>query len=97
MTPETEALLQKARQSQRAVVALKRDGFLDFAASRAHYAMFYASQALWLSRGLSFTSHAAVIAAFGKEFAKIDSVTLDLKIPSTITQNYLSEAWVRLL
>jgi uncharacterized protein (UPF0332 family) len=92
MTPETEALLQKARQSQRAFVALKRAGFLDFAASRAGYAMFYAAQALWLSRGLSFSSHAAVIAAFGKAFAKIDSATLDLKTPSTIAQNYYSKA-----
>jgi uncharacterized protein (UPF0332 family) len=70
MTPEIEALLQKARQSQQAVVSLKRDGFLDFAASRAYYAMFYVAQALLLSRGLSFPSQAAVIAAFGKEFAK---------------------------
>lgn len=32
--------------------------------------MFYLAQALLLSRELSFSSHAAVIAAFGKEFAK---------------------------
>jgi uncharacterized protein (UPF0332 family) len=32
--------------------------------------MFYIAQALLLSRGLSFSSHAAVIAAFGKEFVK---------------------------
>ena len=32
--------------------------------------MFYLAQVLLLSRGLSFSSHAAVIAAFSKEFAK---------------------------
>lgn len=70
MTSEVQALLQKARQSQQAVETLQRDGFLDFAASRAYYSMFYIAQALLLSRGFSFSSHSAVIAAFGKEFAK---------------------------
>lgn len=32
--------------------------------------MFYIAQALLLSKGLSFSSHSAVIAAYGKEFAK---------------------------
>ncbi|MGD2158520.1 MAG: HEPN domain-containing protein [Anaerolineales bacterium] len=70
MTPEIKALLEKAHQSQLAAESLKEEGYLDFAASRAYYAMFYAAQALLLSRGLSFSSHTAVIAAFGKEFAK---------------------------
>lgn len=70
MKLETEALLKKARQSLLAAQALDREGYQDFAAARAYYAMFYAAQALLLGRGLSFSSHAAVIAAFGKEFAK---------------------------
>jgi len=32
--------------------------------------MFYVAQALLLSRGQSYSSHSAVIAAYGKEFAK---------------------------
>lgn len=32
--------------------------------------MFYLAQALLLSSDLTFSSHSAVIAAFGKEFAK---------------------------
>ena len=70
MTPEVEGLLNKARTSLQAARLLHEDGFLDFAASRAYYAMFYAAEALLLNRGLSFSSHSAVIAAFGKEFAK---------------------------
>jgi uncharacterized protein (UPF0332 family) len=70
MTSEIQALRQKAHQSQQAVESLRKDGFLDFAASRAYYTMFYLAQVLLLSRGLSFSSHAAVIAAFSKEFAK---------------------------
>jgi uncharacterized protein (UPF0332 family) len=70
MKPEVNKLLDKARASQRAAGLLQNEGFSDFAASRAYYAMFYAAEALLLDRGLSFASHAAVIAAFGKEFAK---------------------------
>ena len=70
MTPEAAALLRKARESQKAAIVLKGANFQEFAAARAYYAMFYAAQALLLERGLSFTSHSAVIAAFGREFAK---------------------------
>lgn len=70
MMPEIEELLERARMSQRAAANLLRDGFANFAASRAYYSMFYVAQALLLSKGLSFSSHSAVIAAFGKEFAK---------------------------
>jgi uncharacterized protein (UPF0332 family) len=45
-------------------------GFARGAASRAYYAMFSAARALLLSQGLDFSSHSAVIAAFGQHFAK---------------------------
>ena len=32
--------------------------------------MFYLTEALLLSKGLKFSSHSAVIAAYGKEFSK---------------------------
>jgi uncharacterized protein (UPF0332 family) len=70
MTPEAARLLQKARDSRQAAALLAGAGFRDFAAARAYYAMFYAAQALLLERGQSFSSHSAVIAAFGREFAK---------------------------
>lgn len=70
MIPEAGALLAKARESKQAAQVLRREGYLNFAASRAYYAMFYAVEALLLERGLSFSSHAAVISAFGREFAK---------------------------
>jgi uncharacterized protein (UPF0332 family) len=77
MTSEIQALLTKARESLEAVKMLAKTGYEDFAASRAYYAMFYAAEALLLDKGLSFSSHSAVIAAFGKEFAKAG--VLDLK------------------
>ena len=70
MKSETQALLQKAHESVDAASLLLSEAYWAFAASRAYYAMFYAAQALLLEKGLSFSSHSAVIAAFGKEFAK---------------------------
>lgn len=47
-----------------------QQGFYDFSVSRAYYAMFYIAEALLDHEGLSFSSHAAVISAFGQTFAK---------------------------
>jgi uncharacterized protein (UPF0332 family) len=70
LKPETKALLDKARQSFQAARNLQRDGFLDFAASRAYYVLFYTAEALLIEQGLSYKSHTAVISAYGKLFAK---------------------------
>ena len=70
MKPELQALMDKAGQSLSAAELLMREGYTDFAASRAYYAMFYAAEALLLERGQAFSSHKAVISAFGVEFAR---------------------------
>lgn len=49
---------------------MSEHGFCEFALSRAYYAMFYVAEALLLAQGRSFSSHAGVIAAFGKYLAK---------------------------
>lgn len=70
MKAEVAALLEKAASSRRAAALLAAQDYLDFAASRAYYALFYTAEALLLAEGLAFSSHAAVIAGFGKVFAK---------------------------
>ena len=70
MTDAIHDLLEKSAQSIDAASLLLRDNYVDFSASRAYYAMFYAVEALLLSREHSFNKHSAVIAAFGKEFVK---------------------------
>ena len=67
---EIEALLNRAADSVTAARNLLRDGFPDFAASHAYYAMFYAAEALLAHIGQSYNSHAVVIVAFGREYAK---------------------------
>jgi uncharacterized protein (UPF0332 family) len=46
MTSGIEALFTKARESLAAAQVLIKDGYYDFAASRAYYAMFYVASAL---------------------------------------------------
>ena len=72
MNANQQALLTKARRSVAAGRRLAADGDLDFAVSRAYYAMFYTAQAFLLGRERRFSKHSAVIAAFGQEFAKDD-------------------------
>jgi len=67
---EIEALLARAKDSVSAARGMLRDGFPDFAASRAYYAMFYVAEALLARLGESYSSHSAVIAAFGRQYAK---------------------------
>jgi uncharacterized protein (UPF0332 family) len=74
MNEQFHAILNKAAESLEAARLLAERGYFDFSASRVYYAMFYAAEALLLERGLSFSSHAAVIANFGKEFAKTGEI-----------------------
>jgi uncharacterized protein (UPF0332 family) len=74
MTPEQQALLDKAQRSLEAAQSLIQQGFYDFAVSRAYYAMFYIAEALLDQEGLSFSSHAAVISAFGQYLARTGKI-----------------------
>ena len=85
MNAEVELLLEKAKRSQTAAAKLFKDGDVDFAASSAYYSLFYTAEALLLSRGLSFSSHSAVIANFGREFAK--TRTLNPKFHHYLTES----------
>lgn len=69
MTPEQTALLNKAEDSLTAAKLLANNSLYDFSASRAYYTMFYVAEAFLLNQNLTFSKHAAVISAFGREFA----------------------------
>jgi uncharacterized protein (UPF0332 family) len=45
-------------------------GYYDVATSRAYYAMFYATSALLVSKGISRSKHTGVHSAFGEYFVK---------------------------
>jgi uncharacterized protein (UPF0332 family) len=70
MTPEQADLLVQAHDSVAAAKVLHTEGHHGFAASRAYYAMFYVAEAFLLGKGLAFSKHSGVHAAFGEHFAK---------------------------
>jgi len=67
---EIQILINRAEESHQAARILLEGGFSNFSAAQSYYRMFYLVEALLHSKGLTFSSHSAVIAAFGKEFAK---------------------------
>jgi uncharacterized protein (UPF0332 family) len=68
--PEIQSLLNKAADSHGAAEVLIEKGFIGFSIAQSYYTMFYLVEALLLAKGLTFSSHSAIIAAYGKEFAK---------------------------
>jgi uncharacterized protein (UPF0332 family) len=77
MTPQQQALIQKAARSIQSAIGQNETGFPEFAASRAYYAMFYIASAFIEGEGLAFSSHAAVIATFGQQFARTGRVPVE--------------------
>ena len=67
---EIEALLSKAERFIRSAKKLRELGDMESAVSRLYYAMFFCAEAILLSKGLSFSRHGSVIAAFGEHFVK---------------------------
>lgn len=76
MIPAQLDLLLKASQSVSAAKVLLDNGYSDYAVSRAYYGMFYVTQAFLIGEGMSFSSHAGVISAFGRDFARTGKVPI---------------------
>ena len=74
MTHEQAALLNKARETLRATRLLAANNLFDSAASRAYYTMFHLAGALLLDKGLSFSKHGSLIAAFGQHLIKTGEI-----------------------
>ena len=70
ITPQIQAQIDRAEESHRAAKTLLDEGFSNFSAAQSYYTMFYLTEALLHSIGLKFSSHSAVMAAYGREFAK---------------------------
>jgi len=70
MKKEISDLIKKAERSLKAASQLFEEGYLDFAVSRAYYAMFYVAEACLLTKGLSYSKHSGVISGFSQHFIK---------------------------
>jgi len=67
---EIKGLLARAKRYMKSARLLINDGDYESAVLRVYYAMLYCVEALLLTKGLSFSSHKAVISAFGQHFVK---------------------------
>ncbi|MGH2522102.1 MAG: HEPN domain-containing protein [Anaerolineales bacterium] len=67
---ELSAMLDKARRYLRSAEVLRLEADYDSAISRLYYAMFYCAEAVLFAKGHSFSSHHAVISAFGQHLVK---------------------------
>ncbi len=67
---EIESLIQRAGRTITSAELLLNEGDFDSSVSRSYYAMFYAAEAVLLTKELKFSSHRSVISLFGEHFVK---------------------------
>lgn len=67
---EREALFRKAQRYLDSAKLLLDSGDYDSAVSRIYYAAFFTAEVLLDTLGLEYSSHKAVISAYGKEFTQ---------------------------
>ena len=67
---EIESLMQRAEKAIASAELLLNEDDFDSSVSRSYYAMFYATEALLLTKELKFSSHRSVISLFGEHFVK---------------------------
>lgn len=70
MKEEVETLMRRAGRAIASAGLLLDEGDFDTSVSRSYYAMFYATEALLLTKKLKFSSHRSVISLFGEHFVK---------------------------
>ena len=71
---ESQRWMAKAHSSLTAARKLLEELLFAKSISRSYYAMFYAAKALLLLDGIEVSKHSAVIAAFGREYAKTGKI-----------------------
>ncbi len=75
---EVESLVKRARRYLKSAVLLLQEGDYESSVSRTYYAMFFSTQAILLTKNLSFSSHKGVISSFGEHFIKTDILPKEL-------------------
>jgi len=67
---ELESLLKRSDRYLLTAKILIKEGDFESSVSRTYYAMFFAAQAMLLSKELSYSSHKMTISGFGENFIK---------------------------
>jgi uncharacterized protein (UPF0332 family) len=67
---EIKSLIQRAKKYIKSAEILLKEEDFDSSVSRSYYSMFYATEAVLLTKKLDFSSHKSVISLFGRYFVK---------------------------
>ncbi len=67
---KVKALMERADENLQSAKLLLKEGYNDAAVSRAYYSMYYAAEAMLLTKNKTFSSHKGVISQFGLIFVK---------------------------
>ncbi|MBN2251198.1 MAG: HEPN domain-containing protein [Candidatus Altiarchaeota archaeon] len=75
---EIKTLVERAEKTLSSAELLFEEGDYEGCVSRAYYSMFYAAEALLLTKELKFSSHKGVISLFGEHFVKTGIFKADM-------------------
>jgi uncharacterized protein (UPF0332 family) len=75
---EIVSLIERARKYLKSAEMLLEEGDYESSVSRTYYAMFYSTEAVLLTKNLSFSSHKGVISSFGEHFTKTNVLPKDM-------------------
>lgn len=78
MKEKIKTLIKRADEDLKSAKLLVDQGYSDASVSRSYYAMFYATEAVLLSKNLKFSSHKGVISLFGQHFIKTNIFSVEL-------------------
>jgi uncharacterized protein (UPF0332 family) len=67
---EIKLYMERAQQMLEVAARNLDDGFYDSSVNRSYYAVFYAANALLITKGLAMKRHSGVISAFRQYFVK---------------------------
>ena len=74
---EVKLLLEKSLRAIKSSELLLNENDYETSISRSYYAMFYAAEALLLTKNLKFSSHKSVISLFGQHYVKTGILKLE--------------------
>lgn len=75
---EIVSLMERAKKYLKSSETLLKEEDYESSVSRTYYAMFYSTEAILLTKNLSFSPHKGVISSFGEHFIKPGSFPKDM-------------------
>lgn len=69
--------MERAYQALEEARSTVKNGFLNLAANRLYYALYYAASALLISKGIPTKTHAGIMTQFHLHLVKTNTVSID--------------------